>query len=31
MGSTLSPIIAKSFMEDFEERVLEKAMHKPLC
>ena len=31
MGSPLSPVIAKFFMEDFEKRTLDKATHKPSC
>jgi hypothetical protein len=31
MGSPLSQVIANFFMEDFEERALEKATHKPSC
>jgi hypothetical protein len=31
MGSPLSPFIAKFYMEDFEERALYFALHKPLC
>jgi hypothetical protein len=31
MGSRLSPVIAYFFMEDSEERALEKATHKPSC
>jgi hypothetical protein len=31
MGSPLSPVISKFFMDDFEERALKHAKHKPLC
>jgi retron-type reverse transcriptase len=31
MGSPLSPVIANFNMEDFEERALDLAPHKPLC
>ena len=31
MGSTLSPVITNFFMEDFGERALAHATHKPLC
>jgi hypothetical protein len=31
VGSQLSPVIAKFFMEDFEERTLEQATHRWLC
>jgi retron-type reverse transcriptase len=31
MGSPLSPVIANFFMEDFEERALNQATHKPTC
>jgi len=31
MGSPLSPVIAKFFMEDFENKALEQATHKPTC
>jgi hypothetical protein len=31
MGSPLSPVISNFFMDDFEERALEQATHKPLC
>jgi hypothetical protein len=31
MGSPLSPVICNVFMDDFEERALEQAIHKPLC
>jgi hypothetical protein len=30
MGSPLSPIITNFFMEDFEERALAQATHKPM-
>jgi hypothetical protein len=31
MGSPLSPVIANFYMEDFKERPLDLAPHKPLC
>ncbi|XP_023726043.1 uncharacterized protein LOC111874629, partial [Cryptotermes secundus] len=31
MGSPLSPVIANLYMEDFEERALDLAPHKPRC
>jgi hypothetical protein len=31
MGSPLSPVITNFYMEDFEERVLDLAPHKPIC
>jgi len=31
MGSLLSPVFANFLMEDFEERALEQATHRPLC
>jgi hypothetical protein len=31
MGSPLSPVIANFYMEDFEERALDSAPHKPIC
>jgi hypothetical protein len=31
MGSPLSPVIADFCIEDFEERALDLASHKPLC
>jgi len=31
MGSPLSPVIAKFFMEDFEKKAVEQATHKPTC
>jgi hypothetical protein len=31
MGSPLSPVITNFYMEDFEERALDLARHKPLC
>jgi retron-type reverse transcriptase len=31
MGSPLSPVIANFYIEDFEERALDSASHKPLC
>jgi len=31
MGSPFSPVIANSFMEDFEKKAIEHAMHKPVC
>jgi hypothetical protein len=31
MGSPLSPVIAKFFMEDFEKKAIEQATHKPVC
>jgi hypothetical protein len=31
MGSPLSPVIANSYMENYEERALDLAPHKPLC
>jgi hypothetical protein len=31
MGSPFSPVIANFFTEDFEERALDKATHKPSC
>jgi hypothetical protein len=31
MGSSLSPVIANYFMEDFEKMALDRAAHKPLC
>jgi sorbitol-specific phosphotransferase system component IIC len=31
MGSPLSPVITNFYMEDFEERALESAPHKPIC
>jgi hypothetical protein len=31
MGSPLSPVITNFYMEDFEERALDLAPHKPLC
>ena len=31
MGSPLSPVTSNLFMDDFEERVLKQATHKPLC
>jgi hypothetical protein len=31
MGSPLSPVIANFYMEDFEERALDLAHHKPIC
>jgi hypothetical protein len=31
MGSPLSPVIADFYVEDFEERALDFAIHKPLC
>jgi hypothetical protein len=31
MGSLLSPVIAKYFMEDFEKKAIEQAAHKSIC
>jgi len=31
MGSPLSPVIANFYMEDFETKAIEKAIHKPAC
>ena len=31
MGSPLSPVIVNFFMEDFERKAIEQAMHKPVC
>jgi hypothetical protein len=31
MGSPLSPVIANFFMEDFEQKVIQQATHKPVC
>jgi hypothetical protein len=31
MGSPLSPVIANSFIEDFEKKATEQATHKPVC
>jgi hypothetical protein len=31
MGSPLSPVIAKFYMEDFEKTAMEKATQKPAC
>jgi hypothetical protein len=31
MGSPLSPVIAYSYMEDFEKNAIEQATHKPVC
>jgi hypothetical protein len=31
MGSPVSPVITKFYMEDFKERTLNLAPHKPLC
>jgi hypothetical protein len=31
MGSPLSPVIADFYMEDFEQRALDLAPHKPFC
>ena len=31
MGSSLSPVIDNFFMEDFEKKVLEQAIQKPVC
>jgi hypothetical protein len=31
MGSTVSPVIAKFYMEEFKERALDLAPHKHLC
>jgi len=30
MGSSLSPVIANFFMENFEKRTIDKATHKPV-
>jgi hypothetical protein len=31
MGSPLSPVIAKFFMEDIEKKAVEQSTHKPTC
>jgi hypothetical protein len=31
MGSSLSPVIANFFMEDFEKNAIEQTTHKPVC
>jgi hypothetical protein len=31
MGSPLSPVIARLFMEDFEKKAIEEEVHKPIC
>jgi len=31
MGSSLSPVIASFFMEDFEKKVLEQVTYTPVC
>jgi len=31
MAPELSPIISKFFMEDFENKAIEQATHKPVC